>query len=55
MIAAFTTGREGMAELTRDMYEKRYHKATDRQYFQKVRGEFTKNHRKDSVSTHSET
>ena len=43
-------GREGMVDLKRTSYEKRYNDVLARHYYQKVRGELSKNHRKDCVS-----
>ena len=40
-------GREGLAELTKDHYEKRYSRKFDLYYFCKTKGEASKNHQRD--------
>ena len=41
-------GRESLVDLKKDSYERAHNDALGRSYWRKIRGELTKNHRKDT-------
>ena len=42
-------GREGIVDIPKDMWEKKYHEASGLFFYEKVRGELSKNHARDQV------
>ena len=46
-------GREGLVDLRKDTWQKRYNEFHKVHFFQKVRGELSKNHRKDKVCSYT--